>query len=349
MQPEYFGNVIVVNGKAWPYLKVERRKYRFRIVNVSNARFFRFALHNGLPFMQIGSDSNYLPAPVLVHDFLLAPSEQADVVIDFTKSTTDEIILTNSAVYPYPSGDVVNEQNSKVMKFILESQEPSSHDQVRQYPIAQRFIPLPDVRREKISTVRHITLLEYESKLVTPTHLLINGLPYDAPVTETPKSGSTEIWHLINLTDDDHPLHIHFADFLILQQREVINPERLEVCMQTKGFTPCNLGHYLDGHGRKLRPPVNEMGWKNVVKCNPGHVTTIFVRFGLVDNRPLPFNASAEPGYAYHCHVSVPSLNCHREFRCDSFAYSLCKKGSIKQPFNPETYRTIGCEMLFRK
>lgn len=314
VQPEYFGNVIVVNGKAWPYLKVERRKYRFRIVNVSNARFFRFALHNGLPFTQIASDSNYLPAPVLVRDFLLAPSEQADVVIDFSKSATDEIILMNSAVYPFPSGDVVNNQNSKVMKFILETQKYSSLDQVKQNLIPQRFIPLPDVRREKISNVRHITLLEYESKLVTPTHLLLNGLPYDAPVTETPKAGSTEIWHVINLTEDNHPVHLHFADFLILHQEEVNNPETLELCIQAKGLTPCNMVHYIGGHGQKLRPPVNERGWKNVVKCNPGHMTTIFARFGLVNNEPLPFNASAEPGYAYHCHVSVPQLNRHRYF-----------------------------------
>lgn len=63
-QPEYFGDAIIVNGKAWPYLQVQRRKYRFRIINTSNARYFRLSLSNGLSFTVVGSDGSYLSLPV---------------------------------------------------------------------------------------------------------------------------------------------------------------------------------------------------------------------------------------------------------------------------------------------
>lgn len=54
--PEFFGNTILVNGKAWPYLEVEPRKYRFRILNGSNARFYRIRLSSGQNFVQIGTE-----------------------------------------------------------------------------------------------------------------------------------------------------------------------------------------------------------------------------------------------------------------------------------------------------
>lgn len=115
-QPEYFGDAIVVNGKAWPYLKVARRKYRFRIINASNARFFRFFFPNGLKFIHIGSDSTYLHRPITSTKFLLAPSEAADVVVDFSESSTDSVVLSNDAVYPYPSGDPTDEYNGKSLQ-----------------------------------------------------------------------------------------------------------------------------------------------------------------------------------------------------------------------------------------
>ncbi len=82
--PEYFGDTIMVNGKVWPNLKVERRQYRFRIVNGSNARFYNLKLSNGMSFIQIGGDGSYLPSPVTLTEALIAPSERADILIDFS-------------------------------------------------------------------------------------------------------------------------------------------------------------------------------------------------------------------------------------------------------------------------
>ena len=64
--PEFFGDTILVNGKVWPYLEVEPRKYRLRILNGSNARFYRLRLSDGRPFVQIGADQGLLSGPVEV-------------------------------------------------------------------------------------------------------------------------------------------------------------------------------------------------------------------------------------------------------------------------------------------
>src|SRR5262249_46266412 len=70
--PEYFGNVIMVNGKAWPNMNVQRRQYRFRIVDGSNARFYNLSFSNGMSFVQIAADGSYLPAPVTLKSIFVS-------------------------------------------------------------------------------------------------------------------------------------------------------------------------------------------------------------------------------------------------------------------------------------
>ena len=122
--PEYEGDTIVANGKAWPFLKVQRRKYRFRITNASNARHFLLALSNKLPFIVLGSDSSYLPAPVRTATLLVSPAETFDVIVDFSKTPAGKTELTNAAPFPYPDGDPAVLPNTKVMKFIIASGKP---------------------------------------------------------------------------------------------------------------------------------------------------------------------------------------------------------------------------------
>ena len=83
--PEFIGDVIVVNGKAWPYLEVAPQRYRFRFVNGSNARFFEMEIPDGPAFWQIGTDGGLLDAPVKINNKLvIAPGERADVIVDFS-------------------------------------------------------------------------------------------------------------------------------------------------------------------------------------------------------------------------------------------------------------------------
>ena len=101
--PEFFGDVIVVNGKSWPYLDVEPRRYRFRILNGANARFFNISIQ-GLRWWVVGTDCGLLDRPAPADSLLLAPGERADVIVDFAPAAGKSIVMTNDAVTPYPIG-----------------------------------------------------------------------------------------------------------------------------------------------------------------------------------------------------------------------------------------------------
>ncbi|KAK2988634.1 hypothetical protein RJ640_013115 [Escallonia rubra] len=297
-QPEYFGDAIIVNGKAWPHMIIRRRKYRFRIINASNARFFRFYFTNGLEFFHIASDSAYHEQPVKLRELLLAPSEIADVVVDFSKSNSDQAILANDAPYPYPSGDPVNEANGKVMKFLVKK-----HREVDTGRIPKELIKYPSPDVSGSSVTRYIAMYEYTSAIDEPTHLFINGKSYEEPATEKPKVGTTEVWNVINLTEDNHPLHIHLGLFVVLDQTKLVNLDEFKACMlNTNDAIKCQVNKYASG--KKTKVPEHEQGWKNVYKMTPGYVTKIFVRFSYIhSNTSYRFDATAEPGYVYHCHI----------------------------------------------
>ncbi len=121
--PEFFGDVMMVNGKVWPYLDVERRKYRFRFLNGSQARFYSLRLENeatgapGPAFYQIGTDGGYLPCAVVLNQpnlpnakrLVIAPGERCDVIIDFASVPAGtNLILANDANAPFPDGDPVD-------------------------------------------------------------------------------------------------------------------------------------------------------------------------------------------------------------------------------------------------
>ncbi|XP_010259063.1 PREDICTED: multicopper oxidase LPR2-like [Nelumbo nucifera] len=301
-QPEYFGHAIIVNGKAWPFMKVQKRKYRFRITNASNARYLQLSLSKGLSFTQVGSDASYLPAPVQMASILLAPSEIADVIIDFSTSTATEIVMNNNAVYPFPSGNPVDNLNSKVMKFIIVPKNPTIPDSSR---IPASLVSYKASTTDTATKRRYIVLYEYTTPSGSSTHLYINGKRYEDPVTETPKSGSTEIWEVINLTNDNHPLHIHLATFQAIKVQSISNPTQFTSCMAQKNdAVACNVASYLTPPSTGNGVPANEMTWKNTVKMAPATQTTVVVKFNLVETNSLwPFDATTTPGYVYHCHI----------------------------------------------
>ncbi len=236
--PEFFGNVITVNGIAWPYLNVEPRKYRFRILNASNARMYNLRLVNLSSnqlwdhVWQIGSDGGYLNAPVLLamtpvadddvadtsNKLFLAPAERADIAVDFLglePGTT--LALMNDAPAPFPDGD---------------APEPGATDEVLQL----RVVPLaaPDTSRiplqlssmptridaSEVSVVRHLALSEVEDPVSgNPVIGLINNTCFDEPLTESPRLGATEIWEVANTTGDMHPIHLHLVQFNLLNRQ----------------------------------------------------------------------------------------------------------------------------------
>ncbi|GFZ15922.1 cupredoxin superfamily protein [Actinidia rufa] len=294
-QPEYFGDAIIVNGKAWPRMIVRRRKYRFRIINASNARFFKFFFMSGLRFIHVASDSVYLERPVTLKEILLAPSEIADVIVDFSESKSHSAILANDAPYPYPS-----------------------------VPIS-RFI-------QCFGHTVHRDVRVHTSDIGEPTHLYLNGKSYDEPATETPKVGTTEVWDVINLTEDNHPLHVHLGLFVVLDQTQLVDIEEFKDCMtKMNDAIKCQISKY--ARGKKLQVLAHEKGWKNVYKMTPGFVTKILVRFSYIhSNASYAFDATKEPGYVYHCHVlnaamlywPMPNVLYVEGYALDRFAEGAC-------------------------
>jgi bilirubin oxidase len=95
--PEFFGNTIVVNGKTWPYLEVEQRRYRFRFLNGSQSRFLILTMSDPtVTFWQIGTEGGFIPKPIELPELLLGPAERADVIVDFSNVPAEtSITLVN--------------------------------------------------------------------------------------------------------------------------------------------------------------------------------------------------------------------------------------------------------------
>jgi FtsP/CotA-like multicopper oxidase with cupredoxin domain len=319
--PEFFGNTILVNGKVWPYLNVERRKYRFRFLNGSDARFYRLKLIDpvtllpGPAFFQIGTDGGYLRAPVILNDpanpasprLLLAPGERADIVIDFSnvlEGTT--FILDNDARAPFPKGAPPGPQTTR--QIMLFRVVPIAGTDTSTVPATLNTIPT----LAGATVTRSLTLNEVMGP-AGPLAMFLDGKMWEAAVTEMPKVGSTEIWQVINLTADTHPIHLHLVQFqLVGRQRfqtnkylKAYNLANPVIPVPPGGtYTPVPVAPYLQG--APVPPDPNEAGWKDTVRMNPGEVTWIIVRFAPIGQAAMtdyPFDPTAEPGYVWHCHI----------------------------------------------
>ena len=264
---EVAGDAMVVNGRVQPFCEVEPRRYRLRVVNAANARFFRLGLSGGSQFLQIGADQGLLPGPVRLTSLLLAPGERADLIVDFAAMRGERILLTNGAF--------------QMMQFRVGSAPVPDSSQVT--GTLRPVVSLPEtaaVRR------REMTLNEFKEPAGNPMVMLLNRTPWHMPVTETTKLGSSEIWSLVNLTDDTHPIHLHHVRFQVMDRRSF---DRDVYLLQnaTLRFT-----------GDVLGPNPNETGWKDVVQCPPNMVTRIHISFDGFAGR-----------YLWHCHVQEHEAN----------------------------------------
>ena len=279
--PEFFGNTMVVNGRTWPYLEVEPKRYRFRLLNGCNARFLILKFSDpALSFWQIGSDGGFLPSPVQLSQLLMSPAERMDVIVDFSVLPPGaEVILQNLAPdSPFGGGEPPGD---------FDSADPATTGQVMQFRVVPahgvdhstppNLLALPALTPlGAASNTRQVSLNEAVSDVlpdVGPREALLgtvsggvtSPLEWMDAITENPALGATEVWEIYNYTEDAHPIHIHEVQF------QVVNRQPF---------------------GGEARPPEsNETGFKDTVIAYPEEITRVKLLFDL-------------PGlYVWHCHI----------------------------------------------
>ncbi len=199
------GDVVTVNGVAWPHVDVPAVRHRLRLLNASNARRYRLALDppppGGGALAQIGTDGGLLERP-LEHDFIdMAPGQRFDVIVDFAR---------------YPSGSTVTLTNGF---------DSGRAGQVLQFRVGDRTpddTAIPDILRpadpaEKDIPVTTRTFEFRHGDVSGMSGWLINGRPFDPNRADAqPRLGTTEIWRLV--TDFHHPIHLHLGHFRVLSR-----------------------------------------------------------------------------------------------------------------------------------
>ena len=271
--PEYFGNVLMVNGKVMPYLDVEPRKYRFRIVNACNGRFLNLTLSSGQYFIQIGSDQGLLAAPVTIPSLLMTPAERFDVIIDFSRYKGKQIVIKNDAPAPWPGGGQITPTQALQFRVVKPLSGPDHSVVPSKLRVIVPINPASAVR------TRDLSLVEYDDELGYPVIDLLDNKRWSAPVTENPTLDTVEIWNLVNTTGDGHPIHIHLIRFQII------------------GRTPFDVDRYVSTGkivptGPTQPPDPNERGWKDTVRAEPGVVNQVIAMFEGFTGR-----------YVWHCHI----------------------------------------------
>lgn len=218
--PEMFGDTILVNGKVWPHLKVLPRLYRFRILNAANARFFNLTLSNPhLTFLQIGTDGGYVFKPMNRSALILAPAERVDVLVDFSGLAPQTVFyMNNTGAAPFPYAQASNSPpgTESVMKFQVTGKVDRNQKGNDIHKIPATFLSEPPVNITAVKIIRNLTLVEFDTPAGEPYLMLQSNLTWRDEVTELPKIGSIEIWEMINLNADAHPMHVHLIQFFAL-------------------------------------------------------------------------------------------------------------------------------------
>lgn len=260
-----FGDVILVNGRPWPRMRVERRKYRFRILNASVSRSYNLALDSGEDMVVIGHDGGLAPHPVAVSDFKIGMAERYEVVIDFARyKVGDKVILKNLGL----PNNVEFESVANIMRFDVVGEAtdrrnnsiPDVLDNASYWP----YSPM-GLRESQATGSAKIEVIR-QNGLWT-----INGQTWEDVIESkylrtvaNPKLNEVQVWEISNPSGGwFHPVHIHLIDFKIL-----------------------------DRNGKPPHP--YERGPKDVVYAGENEKIRVIARFGPQKGR-----------YMVHCHNLV--------------------------------------------
>jgi FtsP/CotA-like multicopper oxidase with cupredoxin domain len=392
--PEFVGDAILVNGKTWPYMTVEPRRYTFMLINGSNARTYEMFLTDpvsknfGPPLWVIGTDGGYLDAPVKIdpgiksnNKLVMMPGERYWVIVDFKGYEAAKIgpngvaysgtwLLKNTAKAPFPGGATPTQNTvDRIMQFRVAggpvtdtSYNPATGTPVRRTPMVRlnsgmvtktRQLTLNEVMGMPQNAVDPVTGVmtaypggpleilvnntKWNGKRITgidttdpmmPMYTMepIPGFVADNPLnpdhqvnylSEIPLEGTTELWEIINLTADAHPIHLHLVQFQLLNRQNFdfakynaaynaafpgggydhMTGQAYPAGVYIPAFGPpmtYGTGNMVGGNpdinaigGKKslyllskpIPPLPQEKGWKDTIVTYPGQVTRILVRW----------------------------------------------------------------------
>jgi o-aminophenol oxidase len=279
---------------------------------------------------QIGTDHGLLRAPVAipVDGLVLASAERADLLVDFSDlAPGSELTLLNTAAAPFDGSSFPAENAEhaadlegllpypQVLQFRVSGDRSSGVSIPRE--LATDYEPLSSealagARRRAIALVERemdgepnmLTMRELavaagseDGPLVTltegaeTTRYRVVAAHFEDTVTFFPMLGEYEVWQLINLTGDTHPIHLHLDPFQILARHPIryeipdggIGELDLAAAVELEHDPDDELDHTIDD---------NERGLKDTIRVNPNEIVEIAVRFTAYSGR-----------YMYHCHI----------------------------------------------
>ena len=308
--PEFFGNTMLVNGRTWPKLDVEARRYRLRLLNGCNSRTLWLKLVQGdpaarpaksaLPFWLMGSEGGFLPKPAKSETLLIAPAERVDVILDFTHFPIGtELYLINEAPdVPFhggvPFADFLPadpESTGQVMKFIVG--KPVSKDE----SLPPERLSLPAIKSlGAASKIRQVSLNDATSSTVffntdKDGNILLDAKgnsfgPTAAYLGTVAKDGSSQI-RMWKDEITENPKQNDVEIWEIHNFTEDGHPIHIHQAMlQVVERQPS------EESGLLTRPPEAwETGWKDTLMAYPDEITRLRIKFDI-------------PGrYVWHCHI----------------------------------------------
>jgi spore coat protein A, manganese oxidase len=311
--PEFFGNVMTVNGKTWPKLPVEPRKYRFRFLNGSDSRWLQVQFANAktlkpvaLSFAIIGTEGGFVSGPAVQTSFLrLSPAERLDVVVDFSGLPVGTRLVLINVAPDSPFGGAITNAGAS---------DPGTTGQVMAFDVVKLTAPdtsslpasfnQPRDGFEPQATIvpRTLTITEFDSIIdpAGPSEAQLGDafgpLPWMAPTTENIKQFTTERWTIVNRTEDAHPIHLHQTQFRVVSRTPIDLAAynfAIDACQATPKAAGCppNPDDFVK-RGAVTSPPFPwEAGPKDTLQTNPGEMTKLDAFFDI-------------PGlYVWHCHI----------------------------------------------
>ncbi len=267
----FMGDAHLVNGKVWPHLEVEPRKYRFRVLNGANGRTYKLQLapDSGGPVTlnQIGSDGGLLGQTVPLDAVELASAERADLVVDFSSFSPGDTLTLRDTKTQGGAGP-------EIMQFrVVPLNGPDTSD------LPANPGTVVPIDRSEADVTRDMVLTK-SSDEYGRLKLLLNGMGFHEPATAVVQLDDTEIWRIFNPLDDAHPIHLHLVQFQVLG---------------SQALAPDGMGGFLselDAGAPYLLPDDNLTGWKDTVNVPAGSMMEFIMRF-----------EDYTGDFVWHCHI----------------------------------------------